>query len=74
MTDDLHYLSAEQALRRFRSKALSPVALPTALIDRLEATEPRINAFCSEIEDDVRRNMLKAAERFRRTPIRATLV
>jgi Asp-tRNA(Asn)/Glu-tRNA(Gln) amidotransferase A subunit family amidase len=45
VTDDLCYLSASQALRLFRARKLSPVELLTALIDRAETVEPKINAF-----------------------------
>jgi Asp-tRNA(Asn)/Glu-tRNA(Gln) amidotransferase A subunit family amidase len=45
MVDDLHYLSASEALARFRTKELSPVELMTAVIDRAEKVEPQINAF-----------------------------
>ena len=42
---DLAWLSASEALRLFRERALSPVDLAQAVIARAEATEPRINAF-----------------------------
>ena len=42
---DLCYLSASEALRRFRQRTLSPVELMQAVITRAEAVEPRINAF-----------------------------
>jgi aspartyl-tRNA(Asn)/glutamyl-tRNA(Gln) amidotransferase subunit A len=42
---DLHYLSATEALRLFRSRELSPVELVTAVIARAEQVEPAINAF-----------------------------
>jgi Asp-tRNA(Asn)/Glu-tRNA(Gln) amidotransferase A subunit family amidase len=47
MTDanDLAYLSAADALDRFRRRVLSPVELMEAVIARAEATEPVINAF-----------------------------
>jgi amidase len=45
MHDDLHYLSARDALARFRTRALSPVELVRALIARTERVEPRIHAF-----------------------------
>jgi Asp-tRNA(Asn)/Glu-tRNA(Gln) amidotransferase A subunit family amidase len=47
MTDtrDLAYLSAAEALGRFRRRDLSPVEVMEAVIARAEATEPVINAF-----------------------------
>ena len=45
---DLHYLSATDALRSFRTKELSPVELLEALIARTEQVEPTINAFAEE--------------------------
>jgi Asp-tRNA(Asn)/Glu-tRNA(Gln) amidotransferase A subunit family amidase len=44
-TGDLHYVSATEALRMFRSKELSPVELMKAVIERAEKVEPKINAF-----------------------------
>jgi aspartyl-tRNA(Asn)/glutamyl-tRNA(Gln) amidotransferase subunit A len=46
--DDLHYLSATDALRMFRSRELSPVELMTAVIARAEKVEPTINAFADK--------------------------
>ena len=43
---DLHYLTATEALAKFRSRELSPVELMEATIARAEAVEPDINAFC----------------------------
>jgi aspartyl-tRNA(Asn)/glutamyl-tRNA(Gln) amidotransferase subunit A len=45
--EDLHYLSAVDALRLFRTRELSPVELMTAVIDRAEKVEPTINAFAA---------------------------
>ena len=42
---DLHYLSAAEALRLFRTRQLSPVELVTAVTERAEAVEPVLNAF-----------------------------
>jgi len=42
---DLHYLSAAEALRLFRTHQLSPVELVTAVTERAEAVEPVLNAF-----------------------------
>ena len=44
-TGDLHYVSATEALRMFRSRELSPVELLQAQIERAEKVEPKINAF-----------------------------
>lgn len=43
--DDLYYLPGHEALRLFRSRALSPVELMQAVIARTEAVNPAINAF-----------------------------
>lgn len=42
---DLCYLTATEALARFRAKKLSPVELMRAVIARAEATKKKINAF-----------------------------
>ena len=49
---DLHYLSATEALRRFRAHELSPVELTQAVIDRAEAVEPVVNALCHRFFDE----------------------
>ncbi len=48
---DLHYITATEALAKFRSRELSPVELMEATIARAEATEPDINAFASTYYD-----------------------
>jgi Asp-tRNA(Asn)/Glu-tRNA(Gln) amidotransferase A subunit family amidase len=45
MSQELCYLSANEALKLFRTKELSPVELMGALIQRSESKEPEINAF-----------------------------
>ena len=45
MSDDLPYLSANEAIKNFREKILSPVELMQAIISRGELVEPHINAF-----------------------------
>lgn len=47
--DDLVYLPAVEVLRLYRSRQLSPVELLTAVIQRAEAVEPRINAFAERL-------------------------
>ena len=41
---DLHYLSATEAIKKFKDKSLSPVELVEAIIKRAEAINPKINA------------------------------
>lgn len=45
MSAELCYLSATEALERFRDRSLSPVELAKALVLRAEAVNPKINAF-----------------------------
>jgi Asp-tRNA(Asn)/Glu-tRNA(Gln) amidotransferase A subunit family amidase len=45
MAEELHFVSAIDAVRRFEAKQLSPVDLVQALIARAEKVEPEINAF-----------------------------
>ena len=41
---ELHYLSATEALEKFKNKTLSPVELIKAIINRAEKINPKINA------------------------------
>ncbi len=63
-TSDLFHLSAIDALARFRSKDLSPVELLDALIERIEAHEPTINAVCDRRYDEARREAEASASRY----------
>ena len=51
MTEPLHYLSATEALQKFRSRELSPVELMQAVLDQAERWEPHINAFSHRFFD-----------------------
>ena len=44
MSVDLCYLPASRALEAFRRRDLSPVELMRAVIERIEAVDPVINA------------------------------
>ena len=44
--DDAAYLSAVSLLDLYRRKALSPVEAARLILDRIDALQPRINAFC----------------------------
>jgi len=50
--NDLHYLSATEALSSFRARELSPVELVHAVIDRAEKVEPTINAFAQTLYEE----------------------
>lgn len=52
MSDDLCYLSAEDALSKFRDRSLSPVELATAVIARAEAVEESNVAFTQRYFDE----------------------
>ena len=41
---ELHYLSATEALKKFKNKTLSPLELTKAVIDRAEKINSKINA------------------------------
>ena len=41
---ELHYLSATEALKKFKNKTLSPLELTKAIIDRAKKINPKINA------------------------------
>jgi len=59
--DDLCYLSATEALRRFSRRELSPVELLDAQLERAARLEPSINAFCAQ-RTEAARSAAKAAE------------
>ncbi len=52
---DLCYTSATELARMIRSKALSPLELTRAVIDRIERLNPTLNAFCTLVPDEALR-------------------
>ena len=44
--DEIAFLSARELAERYRAKTLSPVEVTQALLARLDALEPKLNAFC----------------------------
>jgi len=62
--DDLCYISAAEALRRFRERSLSPVELMRAVITRAETVEPKINAFCATYYEEALEQARKAEARY----------
>jgi amidase len=61
---DLAYLSATEALARFRSRELSPVELMDAVIARAEAVEPTVNALCHRFFAAARESARAAEARY----------
>jgi len=45
VSDDLCYMPATEMLARFRDRSLSPVEVTTAILNRIEAVDPAINAY-----------------------------
>ena len=68
MTDlDLCYLSATEAVRRFKTKKLSPVELVRALVERAERVESKVNAFTYTFYDRAIDQAKKAEAKYMRT-------
>ena len=61
---DLHYLSATDVLRAYRSRELSPVEVLDAVIARADAVEPTVNALLERDHEDYRAAAVAAAERY----------
>ncbi|MGW9244040.1 amidase [Streptomyces badius] len=62
--DDLVHLSATDALQLFARRALSPVELMRAVVDRAEKIEPRINAFTERLFDEALEQARDAEARY----------
>jgi len=61
---DLCYLSATEALRRFRARSLSPVDLLDAIIARAEAIEQSVHPFGDRYFDDAREAARRAEQSY----------
>ncbi len=64
---DLCYMPANEALRRFRDRSLSPVELMEAVIARAAEVEPKINAFTYTFFDEALARARKAEARYMKT-------
>src|SRR6185436_4707063 len=64
MSHDLAYLSATEALARFRDRSLSPVELTEALIARAAEVEPTVNALCITYFDEAIEQARAAEQRY----------
>ena len=63
---DLHYLSATEVLRAFRSRELSPLEVLDAVSARADAVEPTVNCLLERDHDGVREAAVAATERYAR--------
>lgn len=61
---DLCYMPATEALKRFKSRKLSPVELMKAVIARAQAVEPKINAFTFKYYDEALKKAKQAEARY----------
>ena len=67
MSDDVAYMSATELLAGYRAGRISPVDAARAALDRIEAFEPRLNAFCYRAEpEEVLAAARASAERWAR--------
>ena len=66
MSEELCYLSATEALARFRTGSLSPLELTTAVITRAEAIADSINPFADRYFDEAIARARKAEARYTR--------
>ncbi|MDK3019682.1 amidase [Pseudodonghicola flavimaris] len=66
MSDDLIYMSATEALRRFADRSLSPLELLDAQIARAEAVKDPVNALTDCYFDEARSAARAAADRWAR--------
>ena len=63
-TNDLNYITASEALSRFRWKELSPVELLDAVIDRAEAITETVNPLADQYFEEARQRAQRAEARY----------
>ncbi len=61
---ELCYLSAQEAVKRFKAKKLSPTELLEALISRTEQVNPKLNAITYEFFDRARQQAREAENQY----------
>lgn len=64
MAEELSFIGAVAALRRFHDRSLSPVELLDAMYERADAVEPTINAFTTRRIEQAYEAAQEAAERW----------
>lgn len=63
-TKDICYLSAEEAIKRFKDRSLSPVELMKAVIARCEEVNPKLNAITNSFYDQALKQAKEAETRY----------
>ena len=61
---ELHYLSATEALKKFKNKTLSPLELTKAVIDRAEKINPKTNAHNFTFYEKAIKSAKKSEEKY----------
>jgi amidase len=67
----MHYLSATEAIAKFRARSLSPVEYLEALIARRDVVEPAVRAFTYTFDERARQAARAAEDRYRDGTARA---
>jgi len=62
MSGEIHWMSALELIDAYRSKKLSPVEVTTAVLDRIEAVNPKINAIVT-LTADLAMDSARASEK-----------
>lgn len=62
MSDDLCFMPATELLARYRNRSLSPIEVTTAVLERIEAVDPAINAYVT-VTGDLALEQAKLAEK-----------
>ncbi|HEV2187647.1 MAG TPA: amidase [Stellaceae bacterium] len=63
--DEIAFLSAWELAERYRAKTLSPVEVAQALLARLDALQPKLNAFCLVDRDGALASARASEQRWR---------
>jgi aspartyl-tRNA(Asn)/glutamyl-tRNA(Gln) amidotransferase subunit A len=63
--DEIAYASARELGERYRTKSLSPVEVTQALLARLDALQPKLNAFCIVDRDGALASARASEQRWR---------
>ena len=60
--EDLCFTSATELARAVREKTLSPVDISEAILERIEAVNPKLNAYCTLTAESAREAARRAEQ------------